>query len=203
MTKVVSDMAMSIDGFTAGPNQRLDEPFGDGVRGRLHRWMFEEPEANAAALDAIGASGAYVMGRNMFGPGRGAWDEEWKGWWGAEPPYHAPVFVLTHHPRPPLAMEGGTTFTFVTDGIESALAQAHEAADDADVAIAGGAETVNQYLAAGLIDELRLHVAPVVLGAGERLFDGVSDVTLEPFEVSGNDLVTHLTYRVVRQGTSA
>jgi dihydrofolate reductase len=203
MTKVVSDMAMSIDGFTAGPNQRLDEPFGDGVRGRLHRWMFEEPEANAAALDAIGASGAYVMGRNMFGPGRGAWDEEWKGWWGAEPPYHAPVFVLTHHPREPLAMEGGTTFTFVTDGIESALAQAHEAAGDADVAIAGGAETVNQYLAAGLIDELRLHVAPVVLGAGERLFDGVSDVTLEPFEVSGNDLVTHLTYRVVRQGTSA
>jgi dihydrofolate reductase len=163
MTKVVSDMAMSIDGFTAGPNQRLDEPFG---------------------------------------PGRGAWDEEWKGWWGAEPRYHAPVFVITHHPREPPAMEGGTTFTFVTDGIESALAQAHEAAGDADVAIAGGAQTVNQYLAAGLIDEPRLHVAPVVLGAGERLFDGVSDVTLEPLEVSGNDLVTHLTYRV-RQGTSA
>jgi dihydrofolate reductase len=198
MTKVVCDMAMSIDGFTAGPNQRLDEPFGDGVRGRLHRWMFEEPEANAAALEAIGASSAYIMGRNMFGPGRDAWDEDWKGWWGDEPPYHAPVFVLTHHPREPLAMEGGTTFTFVTDGIEAALAQAREAAGDGDVAIAGGAQTVNEYLAAGLIDELALHVVPVVLGAGERLFEGVGDVELERLAVSGTDLVTHLRYRVVR-----
>jgi dihydrofolate reductase len=198
MTKVVCDMAMSIDGFTAGPNQRLDEPFGDGVRGRLHRWMFEEPEANAAALEAIGASSAYIMGRNMFGPGRDAWDEDWKGWWGDEPPYHAPVFVLTHHPREPLAMEGGTTFTFVTDGIEAALAQAREAAGDGDVAIAGGAQTVNEYLAAGLIDELALHVVPVVLGAGERLFEGVGDVELERLGVSGTDLVTHLRYRVVR-----
>ena len=198
MTKVTCDMAMSVDGFVAGPNQRLAEPFGDGVRGRLTRWMLEEPEANAAAIAAIDAAGAYVMGRNMFGPGRGAWDEQWKGWWGEEPPYHAPVFVLTRHPREPLAMQGGTTFTFVTDGIESALAQARKAAGDADVAIAGGAGTVNQYLAAGLIDELRLHVAPVVLGAGERLFEGVADVDLERLDVSGTDLVTHLSYRVLR-----
>jgi dihydrofolate reductase len=187
MTQVTCDMAMSVDGFVAGPNQRQDAPFGDGLVDQLHRWMFEEPEAHAAALEAIGA-----------GPGRGAWDEQWKGWWGDEPPYHAPVFVLTHHPRAPLAMQGGTTFTFVTDGIESALAQARAAAGDGDVAIAGGAASVNQYLAAGQIDELRLHVVPVVLGAGERLFEGVGGVGLERLDVSGTDLVTHLTYRVVR-----
>lgn len=172
MTKITCDMAMSVDGFVAGPNQSLAEPFGEGVGNRLHRWMFDEPQANAAAIEAITAAGAYIMGRNMFGPGRDAWDEQWKGWWGDEPPYHAPVFVLTHHPRVPLTMQGGTTFTFVTHGIESALAQAREAAGDADIAIAGGAQTVNQYLSAGLIAELRLHVVPVVLGAGERLFDG-------------------------------
>jgi dihydrofolate reductase len=198
MTRVTCDMAMSVDGFVAGRNQSLAEPFGEDVGDRLHRWMFEEPEANAAAIEAIDAPAAYVMGRNMFGPGRGAWDEEWKGWWGDEPPYHAPVFVLTHHPREPLAMQGGTTFTFVTDGIEPALAQAREAAGDADVAIAGGAETVNQYLSAGLIDELRLHIAPVVLGAGERLFDGVGDISLERLDVSGTGLVTHMSYRVLR-----
>jgi dihydrofolate reductase len=198
MSKVTCDMAMSVDGFVAGPNQTADNPFGEGVEGRLHRWMFEEPEANAAAIEAVTAARAYVMGRNMFGPGREAWDEQWKGWWGDEPPYHAPVFVLTHHEREALVMQGGTTFTFVTDGIEAALAQAREAAGDADVAIAGGAATVNQYLAAVLIDELRLHVAPVVLGAGERLFDGVGQLTLEPLEVSGTDLVTHLSYRVMR-----
>jgi dihydrofolate reductase len=198
MSNVTCDMAMSVDGFVAGPNQRADEPFGDGVDGRLGRWMFEEPEANAAAIEAITAAGAYIMGRNMFGPGRGAWDEDWKGWWGDDPPYHGPVFVLTHHPREPLPMQGGTTFHFVTDGIESALAQAREAAGDASIAIAGGAATVNQYLAAGVIDELRLHVAPVVLGAGERLFDGVGNFELERLDVSGTDLVTHLSYRVVR-----
>jgi dihydrofolate reductase len=198
MSKVTCDMAMSVDGFVAGANQTADNPFGEGVEGRLHRWMFEEPEANAAAIEAVTAARAYVMGRNMFGPGREAWDEQWKGWWGDEPPYHAPVFVLTHHVREPLVMQGGTTFTFVTDGIEAALAQAREAAGDADVAIAGGAATVNQYLAAVLIDELRLHVAPVVLGAGERLFDGVGQLTLQPLEVSGTDLVTHLSYRVMR-----
>jgi dihydrofolate reductase len=198
MAKVTCDMSMSVDGFVAGTNQRLEEPFGDGPRGRLHRWMFEQPEVNAAAIAGTTAAGAYIMGRNMFGPGRGAWDQAWRGWWGDDPPYHAPVFVLTRHPREPVPMEGGTTFTFVTDGITGALAQAREAAGDADVAIAGGAATVNQYLRAGLIDELRLHIVPLVLGAGERLFDGVADVTLEPIEVTGNDLVTHLSYRVLR-----
>jgi dihydrofolate reductase len=151
-----------------------------------------------ASATGCTAAGAYVMGRNMFSPGRGEWDLDWKGWWGDDPPYHAPVFVLTHHPREPLTMEGGTTFTFVTDGIESALTQARAAAGEMDVAIAGGAQTVNEYLAAGLIDELRLHVAPVIIGAGERLLDGVGDLTLEPLDVRGTPLVTHLRYRVVR-----
>ena len=199
MSKVTSDMAMSVDGFTAGHNQSLDKPFGDGVGElTLHGWMFEQADVNAAEIEAITAAGAYVMGRNMFGPGRGDWDLDWKGWWGDDPPYHAPVFVLTHHPREPLTMQGSTTFTFVTDGIESALAQAREAAGDGDVAIAGGAATVNQYLAAGLIDELRLHVAPVLLGAGERLLDSVGNFDLEPLGVKSNELVTHLSYRVVR-----
>jgi len=198
MSKVMTDMAISVDGFAAGPNQRMDEPFGDGVDGRLHRWMFERREQNAAEIEAITAAGAHIMGRNMFSPGRGEWDLDWKGWWGDDPPYHAPVFVLTHYAREPLPMEGGTTFSFVTDGIESALAQAREAAGEEDIAIAGGAATVNQYLAAGLIDELRLHVAPVVLGAGERLLDAVGNFDLEPLSVRSTDLVTHLTYRVVR-----
>jgi dihydrofolate reductase len=191
-------MAMSIDGYVAGPNQSAENPFGEGVNDRLHRWRFDEPEANAAEIEAVTSAGAYVMGRNMFGPGRGEWDLDWKGWWGDDPPYHAPVFVLTHYEREPLTMEGGTTFTFVTDGIESALAQARTAAGDGDVAIAGGAAAVSQYLAAGLIDELRLHIAPVVLGAGESLFDGVADVDLEQLEVRGTALVTHVRYRVIR-----
>jgi dihydrofolate reductase len=198
MTKVTCDMAVSVDGFAAGPNQTADKPFGDGPVDRLTQWMFEQREANAAEIDAILAARAFVMGRNMFGPGRGAWDESWTGWWGDEPPYHGPVFVLTHHAREPVEMQGGTTFTFVTDGIESALAQAREAAGSGDVSIAGGASIVNQCLAAGAIDELRLHVAPVVLGVGERLFDGVGPLALERVSVNATDLVTHLTYRVVR-----
>jgi dihydrofolate reductase len=138
------------------------------------------------------------MGRNMFSPGRGEWDLDWKGWWGDDPPYHAPVFVLTHHPREPLAMQGGTTYYFVTDGLESALAQAREAAGDGDVSIAGGAATVSQCLAAGAIDELRLHIAPMVLGAGERPLDGVGDLKLEQLRVSSSSLVTHIAYRVIR-----
>jgi dihydrofolate reductase len=196
MSRVTCDMAMSVDGFVAGPNQSLENPFGEGVEDRLHKWMFDEPDANAAEIEAITAAGAFIMGRNMFGPVRGAWDEEWTGWWGEEPPYHAPVFVLTHHERAPLTMKGGTTFTFVTDGIDAALAQARAAAGDANIAIAGGAATVNQYLAAGLVDELRLHVAPLLLGAGERLFEGADNVSLVPFEVRHTGLVTHLSYRI-------
>jgi dihydrofolate reductase len=191
-------MAMSVDGFVAGRNQRLDAPFGDGVDGRLHRWMFEQADENAAEIEAITGAGAYIMGRNMFGPGRGAWDLDWTGWWGDEPPYHAPVFVLTHHARAPLPMQGGTVFHFITDGAESALEQAREAAGDARVAIAGGATTVNLYLALGAIDELRLHVAPLVLDHGERLFEDVGNFELERLAVRGTDLVTHLTYRVIR-----
>jgi dihydrofolate reductase len=198
MATVTCDMAMSVDGFVAGPNQRLDAPFGDGVDGRLHRWMFEQADENAAEIEAITGAGAYIMGRNMFGPGRGAWDLDWTGWWGDEPPYHAPVFVLTHHARAPLPMQGGTVFHFITDGAESALEQAREAAGDARVAIAGGATTVNLYLALGAIDELRLHVAPLVLDHGERLFEDVGNFELERLAVRGTDLVTHLTYRVIR-----
>ena len=197
MGKVTCDMSMSIDGFVAGVNQRLEEPFGDGPGERLHRWMFEQRERNAAEVERIPAARAYIMGRNMFSPGRGSWDETWTGWWGEDPPYHAPVFVLTHHEREPVEMQGGTTFHFVTDGIESALAQARAAAGDADVSIAGGAATVNQYLAAGLLDELRLHVVPLIVGAGERLFDGVPDIAFEQVAVSGNELVTHIDLRVV------
>src|SRR3954453_12544408 len=145
-------MSISLDGFVAGPDQSRADPLGK--RGReLHGWHIGDPRANDADKVAndwlMRRRGAYVMGRNMFGPSRGDWDLEWTGWWGAEPPYHAPVFVLTHHPREPVTMEGGTTFHFVTDGIESALAQAREGAGDADVAVAGGAATVRQYLRAG------------------------------------------------------
>jgi dihydrofolate reductase len=194
MSQVICDITISVDGFAAGPNQSAEDPIGEGGD-RLHRWMLEDADANAEVIEGITAAGAFIMGRNMFGPGRGAWDLEWRGWWGEDPPYHAPVYVLTHHPREPLEMQGGTTFTFVTDGIESALEQARAAAGDADVAIAGGAATVRQYLAAGLIDELRLHVAPVILGAGERLLTDVGDVALEQL---GGGLVTHLNYRVLR-----
>ena len=191
---VTCSLTVSVDGFVAGPGQNLDNPLGERG-GLLHRWMFEQPEANAAELAAQTSAGAYVMGRNMFGPGRGDWDDSWRGWWGEDPPYHAPVFVLTHHRREPLMMRGGTTFTFVTDGIESALAQARAAAGGRAIAIAGGAATVNQYLAAGLIDELWLHIAPVTLGRGERLFEG-ADVSLEPADARHTDLVTHVRYRV-------
>jgi dihydrofolate reductase len=144
--------------------------------------------------------GATIMGRNMFGPVRGPWpDDSWRGWWGEDPPYHHPVFVLTHHPREPLEMQGGTTSRFVTDGIESALSQARAAAGDGAVSIAGGAATVRQYLAAGLLDELYLHIAPVLLGAGERLLKDVGDPLLEPVKVIASPAVTHIKYRVGRR----
>ena len=213
MSRVTCQISTSLDGFAAGPNQSLENPLGEGGE-RLHEWAIatdawrarhrrEGGEHNADAeviADVTQNVGAYIMGRKMFGGGDGPHDASWRGWWGEDPPFHVPVFVLTHHAREPLPMEGGTTFTFVTDGIESALEQAREAAGSADVAIAGGASTVNQYLAAGAIDELRLHVAPVVLGVGERLFDGVGPLSVERVGVRATDLVTHITYRMVGQG---
>jgi dihydrofolate reductase len=196
---IVCDISISADGYVAGPGQTAEKPFGDGPVDRLHAWMLDTPDENKAEIDRIVSAGAFVMGRNMFGPIRGEWDPSWSGWWGDDPPYHAPVFVLTHHPREPLAMQGGTTFTFVTDGIDSALGQAREAAGDRDVAIAGGAATVNQYLAAGLIDELRTHIAPVTLGAGERLFDGVPAMHLEIVAIRAASLATHISYRLLHE----
>ncbi|WP_426247394.1 dihydrofolate reductase family protein [Nocardioides sp. LHG3406-4] len=196
MSRVVSDVSISVDGYAAGLGQTLEKPLGHGpVEERLHAWMFDTPEESPHELGAITAAGAFIMGRNMLGPGRGEWDLDWQGWWGPEPPYHRPVFVLTHHPRDPLEMTGGTTFDFVTDGIESALDRARAAADGGDVAIAGGAATINQYLGAGLLDELRTHVAPVTLGAGERLFAGVPPLELEVVSVRPVSLATHVTHR--------
>ncbi len=166
-------------------------PTGDGQAFRL-----ELTSAQLAALTE--GVGAYVMGRRMFGGGEGPWDEAWRGWWGDDPPFHAPVFVLTHHPRAPLTMLGGTTFTFVTDGIESALEQARAAAGEGDVAIAGGASAARQYLAAGLLDELYLHIVPILLHAGERLLEDVGAPTFEPVQVVASPVVTHVRYRVVR-----
>jgi dihydrofolate reductase len=201
MSKVTCDLSVSADGYSAGHNQTEERPFGDdggdGWGNRLHDWMFETPEANQAEVDRMAAARAFIMGRNMFGPVRGAWDRQWKGWWGDNPPYHAPVFVLTHYPRDPQPMDGGTTFHFVTDGIESALRQARAAAGDGDVSIHGGATTINQYLAAGLIDVLRLHIVPFTLGAGTRLFDGVPPLNLEQVESRAASSVTHVTYRVL------
>jgi dihydrofolate reductase len=197
MTTVTCDITVSTDGYAAGLNQSLENPMGEGGM-RLHRWAIEQPGENAAELAAIVDAGAFIMGRNMFAPGRGEWDQEWKGWWGDEPPYHAPVFVLTHYPREPLVMDGGTTFTFVTNGIESALDQARAAAGEKTGAVAGGASTVRQFLQAGLIDELRLHIAPVVLQVGEPLLTGLDDVNLEEVSSVENELVNHVTYRVLR-----
>jgi dihydrofolate reductase len=178
---------VSIDGFAAGPNQDLQNPLG--VRGpELMEWFFHtraframqgQPDGetgidNEIAEQGFTGIGAWILGRNMFGPIRGPWpDENWKGWWGDEPPYHTPVFVLTHHPRPPLKMAGNTTFHFVTDGIQSALSQATTAAPGRDIRIGGGASTIRQYLRAGVIDELHLAVRPVLLGSGENLLEGI------------------------------
>jgi dihydrofolate reductase len=198
-SRVTCDMAISVDGYAAGPNQRLDAPFGDGIGESLHAWMFDDPDANADEVAAITDAGAFIMGRNMFSPGRGDWDLSWTGWWGPEPPYHAPVFVLTHHERPSVEMAGGTTFHFVTGGITEALERARAAAGERDVAIAGGAATVNQFLAAGLIDELRLHIAPVLIGRGERLFVGVDRTDLTQIDVRQTRLVTHIRYAPAAQ----
>ena len=210
MSTVTCHISISLDGFVAGPNQSLENPIGVGGM-RLHEWMFEtaawqrehgrdagEPTVDSDVFDEVVANvGAYIMGRKMFGGGDGPWNQSWAGWWGEDPPFRAPVFVLTHHPREPLPMQGGTTFTFVTDGIESALDQARAAAGGKDVSIAGGASAVQQYLAAGLLDELYLHIVPVILGAGERLLDNVGDPRLEPIKVVASPSVTHVKYRVV------
>jgi len=211
MTAVTCQLSISLDGFIAGPNQSLENPIGEGGL-RLHEWAFAterwrsmygeeggDPGVDSEVFDEVLAgNGAYIMGRHMFGPGRGEWDESWRGWWGEDPPYHTPVFVLTHHPRESVEMQGGTTFHFVTDGTDSALAQARAVAGDRNVAIAGGASTVRQYLRAGHLDEIYLHVVPVVLGSGERLLEDVGDPRLEQVEVKPSKAVTHIRYRVVR-----
>lgn len=177
--KVVCDITVSVDGYSAGHNQTEERPFGDdggdGTGAALHAWMFDTPDENRAELARMGSARAFVMGRNMFGPVRGPWpDESWRGWWGENPVYHVPVFVLTHHARAPLVMEGGTTFHFVTDGIDAALARAREAAGGKDVRLGGGVSVIQQYLRERLIDEMHVAISPVLLGAGERLFDGVN-----------------------------
>ena len=199
MSIVTCDISVSMDGYSAGTDQSLEQPLGDIDETWLHAWMFDGADENQAEVDAIVDAGAFIMGRNMFGPDRGEWDLDWKGWWGDDPPYHGPVFVLAHRDREPVAMDGGTTFHFVTDGVPAALERARAAAGHRNVAVAGGASTVNQFLAAGLIDELRVHVTPVILGAGERLFEGVGpDLKLEQLRAVEAPGVAHLKYRVVR-----
>ena len=214
MSTLRFSITMSLDGFVAGPNPRLEAPLGDGGE-RLHEWVFglrswrsyvgreggETGRDDEIVAETTAGVGAMIMGRGMFGGGDGPWDESWKGWWGDEPPYRAPVFVLTHHEREPLEMEGGTTFHFVTDGIESALAQATAAAGGRDVQICGGASVAQQYLRAGLLTELQVHVAPILLGSGTRLFDAVvgdEPLALDIVRVVESPNVTHLKYRVVR-----
>jgi len=211
MSKVrVGGFSISLDGFGAGPEQSLEHPLGK--RGpELHQWMFgtrffhtmvgkdggSDGVDQVYAQRAMSGFGAFILGRNMFGPVRGPWlDDSWKGWWGANPPYHAPTFVLTHHPRDPIEMEGGTTFIFVTEGIEAALDQARAAAGDLDVKIGGGVETVRQYLRAGLIDELHYALSPVVLGQGEAMFAGI-DLPALGFGVTEHQASEHATHIVL------
>ena len=211
MTQLTAQISMSLDGYVAGPNESMENPIGEGGM-RLHEWAFAtaswnaqhgrqggEDNADSKVVEAATRNiGAYIMGRNMFGPPPGVTDGDWKGWWDDDPPFHVPVFVLTHHEREPLQMQGGTTFTFVTDGIHSALEQARDAAGDRDVNIAGGASAIQQYLAAGLLDELYLHIVPVLLGGGKRLLDNAGDPALEPVDVVASPAVTHVKYRVKR-----
>jgi len=218
MTKLRFNLTISLDGYLAGPDQSLDNPLGVGGM-QLHDWAFALAAFRTQHGDAFGAGGetnastqvieeqvanvgAVIMGRNMFGGHPGPWrdDPAWTGWWGDDPPYHVPVFVITHHPRPPLVMQGGTTFHFVTDGIAAALAAARAVAGDKDIAVAGGASIAQQYMAAGLLDELNVSLVPVLLGAGERLFDqlGAGALRLEQVRVIAAPGVTHIRYRVTR-----
>ncbi|HET6998785.1 MAG TPA: dihydrofolate reductase family protein [Solirubrobacterales bacterium] len=211
MSKLKFEISISVDGYVAGPNQSVEQPLGEGGED-LHEWVIKLEAwrkahgreggdvnvSNEIIEESMQNIGAVIMGRNMFGGGPGPWgDEPWTGWWGEEPPFHVPVFVLTHHRREALAMEGETTFYFVTDGIEAALAEAREAARGQDVKLSGGAEAAQQYLAAGLVDEMQLNVAPVLLGDGERLFENVgADLKLEQDRVERTGDVTHIRYRV-------
>lgn len=204
MTFTSAHMSTSLDGFVAGPDQRLDEPLGVGGMA-VHQWHFDADQPGHE-VDArwtqmlLRPRGAYLMGRNMFGPVRGPWsshDGDWQGWWGDEPPYHAPVFVLTHHAHQPIDMAGGTTFHFVTEGFAAALEMAREAGNG-DVDIAGGASIVRQALEAGELEELTLDIAPVLLGSGERIFDGHIQARLEPIEAEHSPLATHVRYRLLR-----
>lgn len=199
MTFVHADISVTLDGYSAGPDQRLDKPFGEFPVDRVHAWMFDDGDESAAEVAAIVDAGAFVMGRNMFTAGRGEHDPEWTGWWGDEPPYHGPVFVVSHHPREPIPLEGGTTFHFVTDGVESAMSRAKQAAGERSVSVTGGADVLNQCLALGLVDELRLHVVPVTagdpVGRGARLFAGVPATDFEIASVRHTSKVVHLIYR--------
>lgn len=214
MSKVRVHISTSLDGYVAGPNQSQENPLGEGGEG-LHDWLValkawregagmeggDENVSNDVFAEEIANVGAEIMGRGKFGPARrGPWgDDPWRGWWGEEPPFHKPVFVLTHHEREPLTLSD-TTYTFVTDGIESALDLAREAAGDKDVFIGGGADVINQYLAAGLVDELELHVVPILLGGGARLLAGVGPgLKLEPLRTIEARGVSHLKYRVVKE----
>jgi dihydrofolate reductase len=214
MSKLRLGITMSLDGYVAGPDQSDENPLGVGGE-ELHEWFVplkafrelhgeEGGEVNASSAvveERFENLGATIMGRNMFGGGPGPWDEHWRGWWGDDPPYHHPVFVLTHHAREPLEMQGGTTFHFVTDGVEAALEHAREAARGRDIWLAGGASAANQYLAAGLVDEIDLSIAPLVLGGGERLFEGVGGaLRLEQVRAVDAPGVTHVKYRVARTG---
>jgi dihydrofolate reductase len=200
MSLVVSDVAVTMDGFASGVGQTLENPFGDLDQVPLHGWMFDEPYAaeNAAEVAAIGTEHVAAHDEGAGIHDRGEWDLDWSGWWGPNPPYHGPVFVLAHRDREPVEMEGGTTFHFVTDGIHAALDRARAAAGDRNISITGGPATLNQYLAGGLVDELRLHVTPMIAGRGERVFDGVPAQYWQQVSVRATTLVTHLVYRPLR-----
>jgi dihydrofolate reductase len=216
MGKLAADISMSLDGFVAGPNPTLERPLGDGGDG-LHEWVFPleawrkdhglpggETNASTKVIEErLAATGAVLMGRRMFSGGAGPWEEDPNagGWWGDDPPFHVPVFVLTSHPRETVTMKGGTTFTFVTDGIEAALDEVRAAAEDRDVYVSGGASVVQQYLEAGLLDELQVNLAPVLLGGGTRLFES-GMAALPALEIAGvveAPAVTHLKYRVTKR----
>jgi dihydrofolate reductase len=220
VSKLRFKISMSLDGFVAGPRQSVDHPLGIGGE-RLHEWVFRLAvfrslldleggvvnESTSVVEESLANIGATVMGRNMFGGHPGPWDtrQPWNGWWGTNPPFRHPVFVLTHHARPSLECEGGTTFTFVTAGIETALEQARRAAGDKDVSLAGGAYAAQQYLAAGLVDEMEINVVPTLLGGGERLFDGVGDNLhgLDLVRAVAAPKVTHLKFVRARRGQDA